>query len=154
MNFGELCTQAEQTIQKVKFYGSLKPKVLFLSDVVIPKGWHDNLRIPSPEAAYIYVDKAKEISEETDKFIYSFIHYLGPEVIVTVGKLSATYFNPKIKIKAEAGKMIAPEFEKKHGKVLCHLMSPGYFKMVPRAKEYKHMENLKFYLMSKYKYGI
>ena len=143
---------AEAKLANVNFYGTLTPKVLFIAETVAT--YTTELNVPSTDGAYLYIPKGKKLTEQTETFIYQFIHVLNPEVIVTIGKTSATYFNPDIKIMKEGGLMIAPEFDKKHGKVLCHLLNPTYFKMVPRAKESKHLANIKFYLMQRFGFGI
>lgn len=150
MNFQQL--SAEAKLANVNFYGSITPKVMFISETTAM--YTESLNVPSTDGAYLYIPKGEALSEQTKNFIYQFIHILNPEVVVTIGKAAATYFNPNIKIMKEGGLMIAPEFEPKHNKVVCHLLNPVYFKMVPRAKESKHLANLKFYLMHKYGYGV
>lgn len=133
----------------IKYYGSNKPKILFLTNTNIPSKWFDYLQIPSEDLGVLYI-KHKTWTDDIDKQVYEYIIQFKPEIIVPVGKLCNEYFIPGVKMKLVAGKIYYPDPKFKQYDI-CHLIGAAYFNHY--GNEYKQLESFKYHLIMKYKYG-
>ena len=143
-------------MKEIDYYGSQTPKVVIFTENELPKKWYDYFKIPDDDMGIVYIPKGikkEDFMADTKNWCVKFhTDFSNTELFITIGAVGKM-FKPTLNLKKEAGKIYHPDLLFKLYKI-CHLKPPGYYKAVKMANEFKQMDDLKFHLMSVYKYGL
>lgn len=145
----KLLHNRKKMINNLIFEGEQK-EILFVQDekTSIFKKIIEHLCIPEKKYGILYIPKKINTSK-----IIEFFKEHKPKLVISIGKIGFSVFNPLKKMKDYVGKLI--EFDNEYGIfIYCPLYNPNRYKHIKMSNEYKQLDNLKKYIMRYYKYGL